>query len=383
MPLDCGLLRKQFEETYGRQPRIVSAAPGRVNLIGEHTDYNDGLVLPAAIDRSVAVAAAGRDDGLIRARSVDYGQSDEFSLERVRRFMGSRGWRDYVRGIAWALQEEQLDLRGADMLISGDVPPGAGLSSSAAVEMAVAGALARLAELDINPPKLALLAQRAENLFVGVQCGIMDQLTSAIGEKDHALLIDCRTLEVEAVAIPQDIDIVVVNSCVQRELEATPYNRRREECGEAAALVGVESLRDADSTLLDQRRRDMPDNLYRRARHVITENDRVRDLAGALAADDREAIGRLMSASHESLRTDFEASTPELDTLVEIAAGVPGVIGARLTGAGFGGCTVNLVEREGVDKFERAIVDGYTRATGLTAEVYRCHASDGLRVIDA
>lgn len=383
MPPDCRLLLARFEETYGRRAEIVSVAPGRVNLIGEHTDYNDGLVLPAAIDRSVAVAAAPRDDGIIRARSVDYAQSDEFNLERVRRFMGSRGWRDYVRAMAWAMQDEQFELQGADLLIAGDVPAGAGLSSSAAIELAVAGALARVAGLDIDRTLLALLAQRAENMFVGVQCGIMDQLTSAIGEKGHALLIDCRTLEVAPVPIPEDIDIVVVNSNVPRELSAAPYNRRRAECVEAAALLGVSSLRDADRAMLEAGKAVMPDSLYRRARHVITENERVGAMAAALRADDRMTLGGLMRESHESLRLDFEVSTTELDALVDIAAASSGLIGARLTGAGFGGCTVNLVERGQAAAFEQDITEGYMREKGLAAEVYRCRASGGLRVLDA
>jgi galactokinase len=382
MTVDHGPLLSRFAQAYSRPAEFVAVAPGRVNLIGEHTDYNDGFVLPAAIDRTITVAAARRDDGIIRATSVDYDQCDEFNVERVRRFMGSRGWRDYVRAVAWALQDEQFELQGADIAIAGDVPRAAGLSSSAAIELAVAGAIARTSHLDIDHRNLALLAQRAENLFVGVQCGIMDQLASAVGEQDHALLIDCRSLEIEIVPIPSGIDIVVVNSNVHRELASTPYNGRREECVEAAALLGVQSLRDADEAMLDDGRARMPDVVYRRARHVITENARVAEMAAALRLNDRAAIGRLMPASHESLRSDFEVSTPELDALVSIATDA-GAIGARMTGAGFGGCTVNLVSRERVPDFERAISAEYKRVAGLTAEVYVCRASDGLRVFDA
>ena len=382
MSVNIESLKSEFERTYSRPPEVVSEAPGRVNLIGEHTDYNDGFVLPAAIDRSVAIAAAGRGDGIIRAKSLDYDQLDEFGVERVHRFMGSRGWRDYVRGVVWALQDEHLPLRGADIAIAGDIPPGAGLSSSAAVEMAVAGAMARLSALDIDGKKLARLCQRAENLFVGVQCGIMDQLTSALGEQDHALLIDCRSLDAEPVPLPAGISIVIVDSKVPRNLADTPYNRRREECAEASSLLGVASLRDMDLATLEATRDALPNALYRRARHVITENARVSAMADALRTGDRSTIGRLMRDSHESLRADFEVSIPELDTLVALASETKGVIGTRMTGAGFGGCTVNLVECDSVSSFEQTVL-GYSRQTGLNAEIHLCRASNGLRVTDA
>jgi len=381
MPIDLESLRSAFEETYSRRPEIVSTAPGRVNLIGEHTDYNEGLVLPCAIDRYVCAAAAVRDDGLIRAKSLDYDQCDEFRVDSVRRFPGSRGWRDYVRGVAWALQDEQLAVRGADLVIAGDLPQGAGLSSSAALEVAVAGALSRVSAIEIDRKRLALICQKAEHRFVGVNCGIMDQFASALGIEGHALLIDCRELSVEPVALPKGISIVILDSKVERKLSDTAYNRRREECDEAASALGVGSLRAATPESLEIAKMDPV--LVRRARHVITENGRVTAMAVALGVGDQAAIGVLMTESHKSLRDDFEVSTPQLDALVEIAARMPGVIGARMTGAGFGGCTVNLVERDAVAGFAEAVVADYEGATGLRADVHVCRASDGLRVTDA
>lgn len=376
MSADAAALHAAFQQQFGRAPDLISEAPGRVNLIGEHTDYNGGFVLPAAVDRTVAVALARRDDGVIRAFSLDYEQCDEFPAERVRRFMGTRGgWRDYVRGVVWALLDEQIPVGGADIAITGDVPQGAGLSSSAAIEVAVAGALTS----GIPLRELALLCQKAENLFVGVQCGIMDQFASALGEDGSALFIDCRSLECEAVPLPVGVAIAVVDSKVPRKLGDTAYNRRREECAEAAQALGVASLRDADEAMLPA----LPGDLLKRARHVIAENARVLAAVQALRAGDLEAMGRLMAESHASLRNDFAVSTPELDLLVDLATRADGVIGARMTGAGFGGCTVNLVRENAVDQFEGAIVNEYEQQTGLRAEVHICRAVDGLRVRDA
>jgi len=248
--------------------------------------------------------------------------------------------------------------------------------------VAVAGAMACLSCVDIDGKKLALLCQRAENLFVGVQCGIMDQFTSALGVKGHALLIDCRSLDAEPIPLPAGMSILIVDSKVPRNLADTQYNRRREDCAEAASALGVASLRDADLTTLETARGALPEALYRRAHHVITENARVSAMAAALRTDDRAMIGSLMHDSHESLRTDFEVSTPELDTLVALASGTAGVIGARMTGAGFGGCIVNLVESDSVSRFEQSVLPEYRRQTGLDAEIHLCRASNGLRVTD-
>jgi galactokinase len=377
MAVDVEHLAAEFERIYGRPPALISEAPGRVNLIGEHTDYNEGFVLPLAINRTVAIAASERTDNLLRAYSADYGQSDEFPVDRVRRFAGNRGWRDYVRGVAWALQDSQIVLHGADMVVSGDVPQGAGLSSSAALEVAVAGALTSLSEVDIDRRKLALLCQKAENMFVGVQCGIMDQLTSALGKTGHAILIDCRSLETRSVPLPPDYAIAIVDSKLRRQLADTGYNERRKECAEAALRLGIDALRDADVAMLTASRESLGDVLYRRARHVVTENERVLEMVNPLSCGAVEDAGWLMFQSHESLRDDFEVSTPELDVLVEAARGIPDVAGARLTGAGFGGATVNLVRRHAVAQLETAVSEA-----GLeqTPEVVVCEASGGLRV---
>ena len=313
MTADTTALRRAFEQQFGREPELISEAPGRVNLIGEHTDYNGGFVLPAAIDRTVAVALAPREDGILRAFSADYGQCDEFPVERVRRFMGTRGgWRDYVRGVVWALLDSHIPVGGADIAISGDVPQGAGLSSSAAIEVAVAGALTATSNVELRG--LALHCQKAENLFVGVQCGIMDQFASALGREGHALFIDCRSLETDTISLPEGIAIVIIDSKVPRKLSETAYNQRRAECAEAARLLGVESLRDAEVPMLDR----LPDLLQKRARHVVTENNRVLATVDALRSRDLDSLGMLMRDSHASLRDDFEVSTPELDDVVRL-----------------------------------------------------------------
>jgi galactokinase len=379
MTADITALRQAFERQFGRQPKRVAEAPGRVNLIGEHTDYNDGFVLPAAIDRTVAVALARRDDDVIRAYSLDYDQCDEFQAGRVRRFAGSRGWRDYLRGVVWALADSQYAVAGADLAIAGDVPKGAGLSSSAAIEVALAGGLTAIAEIEIDRRLFALLCQRAENFFVGVQSGIMDQYASALGRAGHAMLIDCRSLEAETVPLPSGIAVVVVDSKVARRLAETPYNRRREECAEAARTLGVPSLRDATPEMLSR----LSGDLLKRARHVVTENARVLAASEALRTGDLARLGALMAESHASMRDDFEASAPEIDLLVELAQQADGVIGARVTGAGWGGCTVNLVHQDAVDTFAVQVTDAYTRRTGLGAEVHVCRVVDGLRVSDA
>jgi galactokinase len=335
-------------------------------------------VLPAAIDLTIAAAAAPRGDARIRIHSLDFNQCDDFSLSNARRHpMG--GWRNYPRGVIWALLDSQLELRGADLSISGDVPQGAGLSSSAALELAVAGALCGVSGLEVAARDLALLCQRAEHMYAGVQCGVMDQLAAALGREGCALCIDCRSLETEAVPIPEGIAIVVIDSKAPRDLAATPYNRRHEECAQAAAALGLESLRDADKARLTA----LSGDLQRRARHVVTENARVLAAKQALRDGDRETLGRLLAWSHASLRDDFAVSTPELDLLVDLACVAPGVIGARLTGGGFGGCTVNLVEAGETDAFIARVVPEYQRRTGLDAEAYVCRAVDGMRVRDA
>ncbi len=378
MPADTANLARAFAVQHGYQPRFIAEAPGRVNLIGEHTDYNDGFVLPVAIDRAVAVTVAPREDSRVRAHSVDHDQRDDFSLDNARRHpMG--GWRNYVRGVLWALLDSQIPLRGVDLSISGDVPQGAGLASSAALELALAGAICAASGIELPAREMALLCQRAEHMYAGVQCGIMDQFAAALGREGYALFIDCQSLKTEDVPLPDGVAIVVIDSKVPRGLAGTPYNRRRDECAEAARALGLASLRSAQESQIES----LPDGLRRRARHVVTENARVLAAKAALRDGDCGTLGRLFAESHASLRDSFEASTPEIDLLVELANAAPGAIGARLTGGGFGGCTVNLVEAAQVQRFGEAVVSQYRGRTGLDGQAHVCRAVDGMQVRDA
>ena len=377
-----------FRSEFGRLPEGIAEAPGRVNLIGEHVDYNDGLVLPFAIDRSVMAAWARRDDGVVRAYSVDFRDHCEFPAAEVTPAAHGGGWSSYVAGVAGVLAEAGHRLSGLDVAIAGDVPLGAGLSSSAAIEVAVAGAIRDAFELAIGEVDLALLCQRAENVFVGVQCGIMDQFASTLSRRDHALLLDCRSLAHEHVPLrlaAAGLAIVIANSAVKRELAASAYNDRRRECGEAVVELrrrlgrpDLASLRDVGVAELEQVIHDAPNVPMRRARHVVSEIGRVASAADALRRDDFAGFGELMRASHASLRDDYEVSSPELDLLVALASAQPHVLGARLTGAGFGGCTVNLVRADGVAAFEREVVAPYRHQTGLPATMYVTSACDGL-----
>jgi len=358
-----------FRQRFGREPALVAEAPGRVNLIGEHTDYNDGFVLPVAINRTIAAAAALAEGNTVRVFSAEFDARDEWGVAAPRR-TGRREWRDYVRGVAWALLDAGYELRGVDLAIAGDVPLESGLSSSAALEVAVAGAFCAASGIEMDPGRLALVCQKAENQFVGVQSGMMDQLAAAWSRAGHALLIDCRSLELDYVPLPGDVAIIVVDSKMRRPLGETAYNQRRQECAAAARALGVESLRNAPVSDIER----LPEPLKRR------ENQRVLEAVDALRSSNVARLGELMYQSHASLRDDFEVSTPELDLLVELASRAEGLIGARLTGAGFGGCTVNLVARDAVARFEAGVVEPYRAKTGLAAEMFVCHAVDGLRV---
>ena len=372
-------LRVAFRRQWGAEPVLCARAPGRVNLIGEHTDYNDGFVLPMAIDRDIWIAFRPREDCTVRLWSLDFGQASAFALDAFATD-ASAPWSNYVRGVAWALGEKGMALRGLDAVIQGTVPVGAGLSSSAALEVAAGLALLASAGESLPPEELALACQRAENEFVGNRCGIMDQFVAALGRAGHALFLDCRTLEYRHVPLPADFRIVVANSMVKRALVDSAYNERRSQCEEAARVLGVRALRDADEAALASARSRLSDAVYRRARHVITENARVVQAVAAMRRGDAETFGALMDASHVSLRDDYEVSCRELDALVEIARRQVGCLGARLTGAGFGGCTVNLVRADAVDAFVAALRKGYREQTGLDAEIYVCAAADGAGV---
>jgi galactokinase len=381
----------EFEREFKRPPEGIAEAPGRVNLIGEHVDYNDGLVLPFAVDRSVLVAwARTRDRSLCDVRSLDY---DDFCLLEPTAFdvLGKEtlydGWAGYPQAVLFALHDEGERTRGLELAISGDVPQGSGLSSSAALEVAVAGAFRSAFDLELEDVELAQLCQRAENDYVGVQCGIMDQFAAALSARDHALLIDCRSLAHEAVPLRLDaagLTIVIANSAVGRELAGSAYNDRRRECEEAIRDLRVRLVRPELASLRDVSEADLAriaiDSVpMRRARHVVTEIARVAAAVEALSRNDFAAFGSLMVESHISLRDDYEVSSKELDLLVGLATAQEYVLGARLTGAGFGGCTVNLVRTEAVDAFSRDVIAPYRERTGLPAVMYVTSPQDGLR----
>lgn len=370
--MNLNYLPAEFHRRFHARPRVFRA-PGRVNLIGEHTDYNDGFVMPAAIDFATYVAVSPREDTRVSVYSKTVGEGFEFDLTQPGRH---GGWRDYVAGTAYALQDRGMKLSGANLYIDSDVPLGAGVSSSAALEVATARALLAAAQTLYDPIEVVLACQRAENDYVGVRSGIMDQFVSCLGEVNHALLIDCRTLDYEALPIPVGVGMIVCNTMVRHELNGGEYNERRADCEEGARTMGVKALRDATIEQVDQRL--LPDRVYRRCRHVVTENGRVLAAADALREENCKRFGELMYESHRSLREDYEVSCEELDLMVELARNVEGVYGARMTGGGFGGCTVNLVHAEAVDRFLRDVSTGYRERTGITPELYVTPAQHGV-----
>ena len=364
------------------QPEAIRVvrSPARVNLIGEHTDYNDGLVLPAAIDLEIRVALVPTDDDRVELTLASTRERRTLDLRDVGPKRGT--WLDYIAGTAWALREAGIPIRGFRGILESTIPAGAGLSSSAALELAAAWALSGGEAPAIEPMALARTAQRAENEYVGVMCGLMDQFAVTLGRAGSALLLDCRSLDWHAVPIPEELEIVVCHSGSPRRLETSAYNARREECRRAVAAIqahepGVVSLRDVDLPMLERNQAHVDEVAWSRALHVVTENARVVAVEEALRAGDFVALGSLFAASHASLRDQFEVSSPALDALVAIAVGTPGVVAARLTGAGFGGCTVNLVERGRTAELRSAVARDYGSRTGLTPQVFVVDAADG------
>ena len=342
----------QFKRLFGAEPRLFRA-PGRVNLIGEHTDYNEGFVMPAALNLATFVAAAPWPDRRLRVHSLALAASTEFDLDD--RWPASRrDWSDYVRGVAVMLERSGHRLSGADLMIGGDLPMGAGLSASAALEVAVGYALLNISSISIDLNHLAICCQRAENEFVGMRCGIMDQFISCFGIAGHALLLDCRNIEARPVGIDPRARLVICNTMVRHELASGEYNLRRQDCERVVALLsrplgGIKALRDVTAAQLAQYSALLPEVTFRRCRHVITENMRVLGAAAALEAGNIVECGRLMNESHVSMRDDYEISCPELNLMVELAQGIGDVFGSRMTGGGFGGCTVSLVAADGVE----------------------------------
>jgi len=372
-------LLARFEQLFGHPSSCRNMAPGRVNLIGEHTDYNDGFVLPAAIDYATWALGAPRQDRRIRAVALDFDQQEvSFSLDEPMQTSSDAPWSDYLRGVVQALLARGYRLCGADLLISGNVPRGAGLSSSASLEMALVRSLTDLGGEAIDPVLAARLGQMAENDFVGCNCGIMDQLVSAAGQQGHALLIDCRDLSTQAVPIPPAWRLLIVESGVTRGLVDSEYNLRREQCEAAAAHFGQSSLRDVSLRQLDSAQSELDPELFRRARHVLTENERTLAACDALRRADLSALVDAMSASHRSMRDDFEITTPAIDTLVSILdrAG-EGEAGVRMTGGGFGGCVVAVAPESRLPALMSAVEAEYTQATGCQARLIPAQASAG------
>jgi galactokinase len=367
-----------FRQTYGYPPGCLSRAPGRVNLIGEHTDYNDGFVLPMAIDREVWVAAASRSDRQVRVVALTLGPDEQvtFSLDDLAPDHVIR-WSNYVRGVLALLERSGYRLQGLDLVYAGNVPIGAGLSSSAAVEVAIAVAACELYDIDLVGIELARLCQQAEHEFAGTQCGLMDQLISVLGQEGHALLIDCRLLTWQPVTLPPGVVVMVCDTSKRRGLSDSAYNERRRECEEGARRLGVAALRDLEVETFEAQAGLLPALLQKRCRHVVHENDRTRRAAEALRLGDKTTAGRLMNESHASLRDLYEVSCEELDLMAALAQSQLGCWGARMTGAGFGGCVVALVDNAAVDAFSKTVSTLYERQTLRTPSLYACHASPG------
>jgi galactokinase len=373
-----------FQARFGTAASIYRA-PGRVNLIGEHTDYNDGFVLPAAIEFYCWAAVAPRSDRKLVIHSENFNETVEEAIDSLTP-LAKKHWANYPLGVAWALRQAGKPIAGANIYLTGEVPLGAGLSSSAAVEVATGFALVNESARTVDRKELAQLCQKAENEFVGAHVGIMDQFISCYGRASNALLLDCRSLERKFVKLPADVQLVICNTMVKHELASGEYNARRAECEEGVRILRIvlpqiRALRDVTLSQLEQHQQILAPKVIARCRHVITENARVLSAVEAFHRGDSKALGPLMKESHRSLRDDYEVSCKELDLMVEIAAAQPGLIGARMTGGGFGGCTINLVESEAVGEFKRKVAAEYSLRTGLTPEIYVSPASDGAQQV--
>jgi galactokinase len=385
------MITEKFQERFGEAPAHVIRAPGRVNLLGEHVDYNDGFVLPIAIDRATWLAFSPSDTEQTTLAAPDVSDEVSFTLDTLSAKTDSAGtplptWALYPAGVMWALKEAGLGTAALKGAYFSNVPQGSGLSSSASVEMAFALACQTLGEWNLPPMERALIGQKAENQYVGVNCGIMDQFASACGEQDRLLHLDCRSLEWHTLPLPNDVVIVIADTKMRRELTSGEYNKRRADCEEAvrilsAELPGIKSLRDVSIEKFNRLANVLPERVEKRARHVVEEIERTQRAIPLLERRDMTEFGKLINECHTSLRDLYEVSIPELDTMVKIAQSLPGCYGARLTGAGFGGCTVNLVARGQADTFSKALAAGYESETGFPPEIYICSASNGAELI--
>lgn len=387
--IDLQTINNTFSTVFERKlPTVIARAPGRVNLIGEHTDYNDGFVFPMAIDFQILTAAGKRQDQLVRIHSVDYQKTVEFNLEQPISYDAEERWSNYPRGIIAMLMEKGISLAGMDLIFSGDIPQGSGLSSSAALEISVALTIQALNGFSMNGPDLARLCQRAENTFVGMNCGIMDQFISMMGRKDHALFLDCRTLEYRHIPLElNDYRILICHSGVKHSLVDSEYNKRRQECETGVAVLSqkypeIKSLRDATLSELNACKGELDQTVYRRCRHVITENQRVLKSIESLNQNDLITFGKLMNESHDSLRDDYQVSCFEIDLLADFARNFDGVLGSRITGGGFGGCTVTLIPNSLINDFTKQIKEYYQGKTGIVPDLYISRPAAGAMLID-
>jgi galactokinase len=371
-------LEQSFSNHFNAKPELIVRAPGRVNLIGEHTDYNDGFVLPMAIDHAVWIALSPRADSQVRIRSLDLEVDSAFDLHSLTK---GEGWLEYIKGVAFELQKAGYELKGFDAVMTGDVPRGAGLSSSAAVELATARAFAAVSGFAWDAAQMAKISQKAENEWVGVNCGIMDQMASAASKEGYALFLDCRTLEVQHAPLPENISVVILDTSTRRGLVDSAYNERRSQCEEAARWFGVKALRDVSVDQFEKAN-GLSEIVMRRARHIVTENARVLEAVQVMKAGNVKRLGELFNASHASLRDDFEVTNEALNQIVECAQEQSSCYGARMTGAGFGGCAVALVQEENAQEFTESVSAAYKQRLGLDASVYVCKASEGASLVN-
>ena len=368
-----------FKDHFGHAPDYLVRAPGRVNLIGEHTDYNDGFVLPIALNRATWIALSPHDSQEVHLKSLDFDESVTVPLHQ--KLNQDRGWQEYLKGVVNIMSREKMMLKGWHGVVAGDVPIGAGLSSSASLELALAKAFAVAGDWKWEPQKMARLCQKAENEWVGMNCGIMDQTISALGQKGHALFLDCRSLETKQVALPDSLDVAVMDTGTRHKLVDSAYNERRSQCEEAAAFFEVVALRDLSLEKLLASEKELDPLVFRRARHVVCENDRVLNFINALEGGMHEKAGQLMNESHASLRNDFEVSSEALDLITNCARQTPGCYGARMTGGGFGGCGVALVDSSKSKEFSEAMETGYKASGGKNGMIYICSASEGAEAL--
>jgi len=369
---------REFQQQFSAKPEYIVKAPGRVNLIGEHTDYNDGFVLPMAIDRYIWLALTPRTDHTVRIYSMNFTETKTFVLTNFHK--DEDNWVEYVKGVAHMLQQDGYETKGFDAVLSGNVPTGAGLSSSAALELAVARALIVLTDQPWKPVKIAKLAQRAENEWVGMNCGIMDQMVIAKAKENHALFINCRDLSTKNVPLPHDTAIVIMDTATKRELVDSRYNERRQQCEAAAKILNVTALRDVTDEVWAKSQHLLTGDVLLRARHVMSENKRVLKAVEAMQQNNASELGELMNASHVSLRDDFAVSTKELDCIVDAAQNSVGCFGARMTGAGFGGCAVAVVKSMYADDFVDQVTEQYQHDTGLEPVLYVTGAMGGVSI---